>query len=86
MLPVKRPISVFAADGHWADPYMDYLKENNIISGDSTVNMRPDDYITRAEFAQVTNKAFGYTEKASPDGNAPSAEEVMYGLISYLEY
>ena len=50
---------------HWAYDYINYLKENNVVSGDSDGKMNPENPITRAEFAQVTNKAFGFTEEGS---------------------
>lgn len=60
--------SVQAANGplgissHWAQPYLQRMYTYGIMRGDQDKNMRPNDPITRAEFASSLNRAFGYTE------------------------
>ncbi|MBU5451003.1 S-layer homology domain-containing protein [Acetivibrio sp. MSJd-27] len=46
---------------HWANEEITYLMEKGIILGDAD-GIRPDDVITRAEFAKVINKNFGFRE------------------------
>lgn len=43
------------ASAHWADPYMDKLKQYGAMN-----DGRPNDAITRAEMAVVLNRAFGF--------------------------
>ncbi len=44
--------------GHWAQPYIEALAAKNIIVGYPDGKYRPDDPVTRAEFAVIINKAF----------------------------
>ena len=46
--------------GHWAESYIGTWSGYGVIQGDSG-NFRPDDAITRAEVAQVTQNVIGYT-------------------------
>ncbi len=50
-------------ENHWAKESIDYLVKNNIVSGDAS-GIRPDDTITRAEFAKIANRIFNYTEES----------------------
>ncbi len=80
------PSLVFAAqttdyNQHWAADSIDYLLDENIIQGygndPDSVIVRPNNPISRAEFAVVINKAFGYTE--AEGNNFPDVpEEAWY--------
>lgn len=56
----------YAANGplgianHWAQTYLQNLYTYGIMRGDQEGNMNPDEPITRAEFASMLNRAFGY--------------------------
>lgn len=45
---------------HWAQTYLQNLYTYGIMRGDQAGNMNPDEPITRAEFASMLNRAFGY--------------------------
>ena len=47
---------------HWAREEVEFLGELGIITGDENGNFRPDDKITRAEFAALTARAIGLSE------------------------
>jgi len=49
-------------DGHWAKPYIEELNAQDIMHGNGSGLYRPNDSITRAEFATMVNKAFGFVE------------------------
>ena len=51
---------VQTAEAHWADPYGEQLVEWGVIN--PSTNLRLDSTITRAEFAAMCNRAFGYTK------------------------
>ncbi len=61
--------SVYAAfsdtSGHWAESVIDKWSAKGVLSGDGDGTFRPDDSITRAEFAKVIVTAKGYTDTAS---------------------
>ena len=44
--------------GHWARPFIETLAEQNIISGFSDRTFRPDQSVTRAQFAAMIKQAF----------------------------
>jgi parallel beta-helix repeat protein len=44
--------------GHWAQTYIAALAQRNIISGFPGGTFRPDDSVTRVQFAAIINKAF----------------------------
>lgn len=46
-------------EGHWAQAEMDYLLSKGIISGYPDGRLKPDDYITRAEFVRIINNVIG---------------------------
>lgn len=63
-------LNVFAAgndfsdvDGHWAEETIIKFKEKNIISGYPDGTFRPDNSVTRAEFAKIIKEAFDLQEK-----------------------
>jgi len=66
---------------HWAQKEMEYLFEKGVISGDDD-GLRPDEFITRAEFAKVINKDFGFTEKAEMNFPDVSAEAWYAGEMA----
>lgn len=47
---------------HWARKEVEFLGELGIITGDENGNFRPDDRITRAEFAALTARTIGLSE------------------------
>lgn len=47
---------------HWARNEVEFLGELGIITGDDDGNFRPDDKITRAEFATLTARTIGLSE------------------------
>ena len=51
--------------GHWAQPYIEALATKNIIVGYPDGKYRPDDPVTRAEFAVIINKAFAPASQRS---------------------
>ncbi|HHW62087.1 MAG TPA: S-layer homology domain-containing protein, partial [Syntrophomonadaceae bacterium] len=48
-------------EGHWAQGTIEKMAEAGIISGNPDGSFKPDGQITRAEFATLVVKAFGYT-------------------------
>ena len=50
--------------GHWAESYINTWSDNGVIQGDGGY-FRPDDAITRAEVAQVTQNVISYVNKAA---------------------
>ncbi len=48
------------SSAHWADEYLDKMVDWGVMRADQTRN--PDTPVTRAEFAGVINRAYGYTE------------------------
>ena len=51
-----------AAAASWSEPYLQQLSQWGVMRGYSDGNFRPDNPITRAEFAALVNRAFGYDE------------------------
>lgn len=63
-------LNVFAEDngfsdikGHWAEEIILKFKDKNIVSGYPDGTFKPDEEVTRAEFAKVITKAFELKEK-----------------------
>ena len=50
-------------DNHWAKAEILILSQKGIMQGDGSGNYRPDSKITRAEFAALLNRTFGYTKE-----------------------
>jgi len=82
LLPALTGFAATDFNGHWAAFYISYLKSEGIVSGDANGNMRPDDSITRAEFAQVTNKAFGYFNEGTERFSDVSENEWYYSAMN----
>jgi parallel beta-helix repeat protein len=51
--------------GHWAQPYIEALVAQEIMSGFEDNSFRPDEPITRVQFAAVVQKAFAPTPQQS---------------------
>lgn len=51
--------------GHWAQPYIEALAAKKIIAGFNDGTFRPNDRVTRAQFAAIINKAFNPTAQKS---------------------
>lgn len=47
-------------DGHWAEESISILHARGIMNGDGKGSFRPNDPVTRAEFAALVNGAFGF--------------------------
>ena len=48
---------------HWAESYLNNLVKQDVMRGDDEGNLKPDNYITRAEFVTMMNRAFKYVQK-----------------------
>ncbi|MBE7051216.1 MAG: DNRLRE domain-containing protein [Ruminococcaceae bacterium] len=53
--------------GHWAQPHIEALYSNGIVSGNPDGTYRPDNTVTRAEFVAIAIRALG-APKAEYDG------------------
>ena len=67
--------------GHWAEDVIDVWSGYGVVQGDGGY-FRPDDFITRAEVAQITQNVIGYVTKAENsfsdvDPNAWYADAVL---------
>ncbi|HEY9874336.1 MAG TPA: S-layer homology domain-containing protein [Candidatus Obscuribacterales bacterium] len=49
-------------DGHWSRPYVEALAKEKIITGFADGSFKPDQPVTRAEFATLVQKAFNSKE------------------------
>jgi parallel beta-helix repeat protein len=59
-------ISAFRdVQGHWAKAYIEALAKRNIISGFPNGTFRPEERVTRVQFAAIVNKAFTPAAKRS---------------------
>ncbi len=61
-------VPAFAADfsdteGHWAEHQIDLVARAGIVGGYTDGSFKPDEYITREQFAKVVANFMGYTEK-----------------------
>lgn len=58
--------AAFASDyeNHWANRKISILLEEEIISGYENGDVRPNNYITRAEFITLVNKMFNYIDES----------------------
>ncbi len=57
---------------YWARPFIDALSSREIITGSKDNNFRPNDPVTRAEFASILQRAFS----TDPGGNKISFKDV----------
>ncbi len=53
-------------DGHWAKKFIEVLASRGVIAGITGGNYRPDDPVTRAEFAAMIRKAFPQEKNRNP--------------------
>ncbi len=54
--------------GHWSQTYIEALAARDIIAGYPDGNYCPENFVTRAEFAAIINKAFSpASERSSSD-------------------
>ena len=60
-------------DGHWAAAEIEALIGRRIVAGDENGDINPDNSITRAEFAALVNRTFGFTREAM--ANFPDVRE-----------
>jgi parallel beta-helix repeat protein len=57
------PSSFPDVQGHWAQPYIEAMAALDVIRGFPDGTYRPNDLVTRAQFAAIINKAFNPTPK-----------------------
>ncbi|NJK61341.1 MAG: S-layer homology domain-containing protein [Synechococcaceae cyanobacterium SM2_3_1] len=48
----------YDTNGHWAEAYIDALSNNGVLNGFPDGTFRPDQLVTRAQFATIVNTAF----------------------------
>ena len=82
-------LNVFAVDdnftdikGHWAEETIVKFKDKNIISGYPDGTFKPDNSVTRAEFAKIITEAFDLQTKSMLNYDDVEAEKWYY---PYLE-
>lgn len=63
--PVARASAFSDIQGHWAEASINQLIGNQAISGYPDNTFRPENTITRAEFASILMKAFNFAPKAN---------------------
>ncbi len=54
-----------AAADSWATPYLNNLVDRSVMKGDPDGQLYPNRSVTRAEFAALLNRAFGFSEPGS---------------------
>ncbi len=64
--------------GHWAQPYIEALVAQGIMSGFEDGLFRPDDPITRVQFAAIVQKAFSPTPQ-KPVADFPDISQNFWG-------
>lgn len=64
ILPVKANAAASDFENHWAKTAIEALQAKGIMKGDGQGRFRPNDPISRAEFATLVNLAFGFTKNA----------------------
>ncbi|MEO0408762.1 MAG: DUF1565 domain-containing protein [Cyanobacteria bacterium P01_A01_bin.135] len=63
---VARVIGFPDVQGHWAQAYIEALAAQEIVGGFPDSTYRPNEPVTRAQFAAIINKAFAQPAKRSP--------------------
>ncbi|MHA6534299.1 S-layer homology domain-containing protein [Paenibacillus sp. BAC0078] len=58
-------VSANDTSGHWAESVLKEWQEQGLLTGYQDGSLQPDLKITRAEFAALINKSFGYTDTAT---------------------
>ncbi|WP_038027161.1 S-layer homology domain-containing protein [Synechococcus sp. PCC 7336] len=56
--------------GHWAEPYIDILSDMGILGGFPDGTFRPNERVTRAQFATIANQVF---QRQAAAGSVPSS-------------
>ena len=71
------------ADDFWADDVLQYLVSQGVVSGYSDGSFRPNDNVTRAQFAKMLVGAMGWDIQtpAAPTFNDVAADSWAYGFI-----
>lgn len=72
----------FDTEDNWAKDVIDKWSESGVISGDGDGNFRPDEPITRAEFAKIVTTAKKYTEKSNISFTDVDDSEWYYDALS----
>ncbi|MGR6546175.1 S-layer homology domain-containing protein [Paenibacillus tundrae] len=68
--------------GHWAEANIQAWGDEGLIRGYLDHSFKPNAYITRAEFMNLVNKAFGYTGQATINYNDVSNQAWYYEAVS----
>jgi len=76
----------YAYGAHWADVNMNRLANKNVMRGDEMGNFNPDRNITRAEFAAMLNRAFGFQERKGSTFSDVLPESWYADDISFASY
>lgn len=63
-MPVSAITEKSDIETHWAKPYIEALNQEGIMNGNGKEVFRPNDPVTRAEFASMVNRAFGFVKDA----------------------
>ncbi len=83
-LPVNADTFSDVPKSHWAYSYIEFVYDSSIMSGDPNGKFRPDDKITREEWAKVVLNALGIntTETAACDFNDVNETDWFYPFVS----
>jgi hypothetical protein len=78
----RRPFTD-VSEGHWADDPIQYLVEEGVVSGYADGSFRPNESVTRAQFAKMVVTAMDWTVQtpASPTFSDAPADYWAYGFI-----
>lgn len=68
--------------GHWAEKAISTLAEKGVVNGYPDGTFKPDQAITRAEFAKLVSKTFGYTATTQAKFDDVSSEYWASGFIN----
>ena len=71
---------------HWADSYMNKLAGKSVMRGDEWGNFNPDRNVTRAEFAAMLNRAFGFQENKGASFSDVPQDAWYVDDISFASY
>ena len=73
VLVLAAAMTTAAGAASYMQPYLDKVVQWGIMRGDIAGNLNENNYITRAEFSTMINRAFGYTKTgATPFRDVPS--------------
>lgn len=68
--------------GHWAETVLKQWVDKGLINGFKDGSLKPDNKITRAEFASFVNRANNFTEQASISFKDVSAKDWYYADVA----